>query len=172
MNTSYILVIDDEPDIRSLVKEILEDENYQVNTAESGEAARFSLRARRPELILLDIWMPNLDCITLLKELAEGEGLPCPVIMMSGHGTVETAVEATRLGAYDFLEKPLSLDKNGNSVHCIWKIKPGVIMNMTVQITNNPPFRIEHHIKKSVNVCIFIMFITSLSFGYQLIYID
>ncbi len=111
MNTSYILVIDDEPDIRSLVKEILEDENYQVNTAESGEAARFSLRARRPELILLDIWMPNLDGITLLKELAEGEGLPCPVIMMSGHGTVETAVEATRLGAYDFLEKPLSLAK-------------------------------------------------------------
>jgi two-component system, NtrC family, nitrogen regulation response regulator NtrX len=111
MSAPYILVVDDEPDIRSLVKEILEDEEYQVAVAQNGEAARAALRSRRPELVLLDIWMPDLDGITLLKEWAEGEGLPCPVIMMSGHGTVETAVEATRLGAYDFLEKPLSLAK-------------------------------------------------------------
>lgn len=111
MSAPYILVVDDEPDIRGLVKEILEDEEYQVTTAENGETARIALRTRRPELVLLDIWMPDLDGITLLKEWAEGEGLPCPVIMMSGHGTVETAVEATRLGAYDFLEKPLSLAK-------------------------------------------------------------
>jgi DNA-binding NtrC family response regulator len=111
MSATTILVVDDEPDIRGLVQEILEDEGYRVGVAESGEAARMALRERRPDLILLDIWMPDLDGISLLKEWAEDEGLPCPVIMMSGHGTVETAVEATRLGAYDFLEKPLSMAK-------------------------------------------------------------
>ncbi len=111
MSGSYILVVDDEPDIRCLVKEILEDEGYQVAVAEDGIAARQALRDRRPDLVLLDIWMPDLDGISLLKELAKGDGLPCPIVMMSGHGTVETAVEATRLGAYDFLEKPLSLAK-------------------------------------------------------------
>jgi len=108
----YILVVDDEPDIRNLLQEILEDEGYEVNIAENGEAARISHRERRPDLILLDIWMPDVDGITLLKEWSdEGSRLPMPVIMMSGHGTVETAVEATRLGAYDFIEKPLSLAK-------------------------------------------------------------
>ncbi len=111
MSKAYILVVDDEPDIRNLVKEILQDESYEVSMAEDGKSARQALRERRPELILLDIWMPDVDGITLLKEWGEDEGLPCPVIMMSGHGTVETAVEATRLGAYDFLEKPLSLAK-------------------------------------------------------------
>jgi DNA-binding NtrC family response regulator len=111
MSSPYILVVDDEPDIRNLVQEILEDEDFEVSTAENGESARASLRLRRPDMVLLDIWMPDLDGITLLKEWSEGEGLPCPVVMMSGHGTVETAVEATRLGAYDFLEKPLSLAK-------------------------------------------------------------
>jgi len=111
MSAPHILVVDDEPDIRTLVQEILEDEGYVVASAENGEAARHALRDRRPDLILLDIWMPDLDGISLLKEWAEDEGLPCPVIMMSGHGTVETAVEATRLGAYDFLEKPLSMAK-------------------------------------------------------------
>jgi DNA-binding NtrC family response regulator len=111
MSSTHILVVDDEPDIRTLVQEILEDEGFAVAVAENGEAARHALRDRRPDLMLLDIWMPDLDGISLLKEWAEDEGLPCPVIMMSGHGTVETAVEATRLGAYDFLEKPLSLAK-------------------------------------------------------------
>ncbi len=111
MSATHILVVDDEPDIRGLVQEILEDEGYRVSGAESGAAARLALRERRPDLILLDIWMPDLDGISLLKEWAQDEGLPCPVIMMSGHGTVETAVEATRLGAYDFLEKPLSMAK-------------------------------------------------------------
>ncbi len=111
MSQAHILVVDDEPDIRTLVKEILEDEEYSVATAENGAAARSALRDRRPDLVLLDIWMPDIDGITLLKEWAEDDGLPCPVIMMSGHGTVETAVEATRYGAYDFLEKPLSLAK-------------------------------------------------------------
>ncbi|MCW8903772.1 sigma-54-dependent transcriptional regulator [Sedimenticola sp.] len=111
MSASHILVVDDEPDIRTLVKEILEDEDYTVAMAEDGASARKALRDRRPDLVLLDIWMPDVDGISLLKEWSDGEGLPCPVIMMSGHGTVETAVEATRLGAYDFLEKPLSLAK-------------------------------------------------------------
>lgn len=112
MSGAKILVVDDEPDIRNLVKEILEDESYEVAVAEDGGSAKRALRERRPDLILLDIWMPDLDGITLLKQWGEdADGLPCPVIMMSGHGTVETAVEATRLGAYDFLEKPLSLAK-------------------------------------------------------------
>lgn len=110
-HTPYILVVDDEPDIRNLLQEILEDEGYEIAVAENGEAARHLHRQRRPDLILLDIWMPDVDGITLLKEWSEDGVLPMPVIMMSGHGTVETAVEATRLGAYDFIEKPLSLAK-------------------------------------------------------------
>jgi two-component system nitrogen regulation response regulator NtrX len=111
MSSGHILVVDDEPDIRTLVKEILEDEGFEVSVAESGETARHARRLRRPDLILLDIWMDDVDGITLLREWTEGGGLPCPVIIMSGHGTVETAVEATRLGAYDFIEKPISLAK-------------------------------------------------------------
>ncbi len=111
MSLPHILVVDDEPDIRTLVQEILEDEDYAVTCAENGEVARHALRDRRPDLMLLDIWMPDHDGISLLKEWTQADGLPCPVIMMSGHGTVETAVEATRLGAYDFLEKPLSMAK-------------------------------------------------------------
>ncbi|MGB5571108.1 MAG: sigma-54 dependent transcriptional regulator [Sedimenticolaceae bacterium] len=111
MSAPHILVVDDEPDIRELVRDILQDENFSVAMAEDAATAKRALRDRRPDLILLDIWMPDLDGISLLKEWSESGGLACPVIMMSGHGTVETAVEATRLGAYDFLEKPLSLAK-------------------------------------------------------------
>ena len=111
MSAPYILVVDDEPDIRELVRDILEDEGYQVGVAENAAATRESRRARRPDVTLLDIWMPDTDGITLLKEWAEGGEMDTPVIMMSGHGTVETAVEATRLGAYDFIEKPLSMAK-------------------------------------------------------------
>jgi two-component system, NtrC family, nitrogen regulation response regulator NtrX len=112
MSSGYVLVVDDEPDIRDLVKDILEDEGYQVDIAENGEVAKEKLRQRRPDVLLLDIWMPDIDGITILKQLTENEEtLSFPVIMMSGHGTIETAVESTRLGAYDFLEKPLSLAK-------------------------------------------------------------
>ncbi len=111
MSSPYILVIDDEPEIRDLVKDILEDEKYQVEIAEDGASAKKALLEHRPDLILLDIWMPDIDGISLLKEWIEEDDLPAPVIMMSGHGNVETAVEATRLGAYDYLEKPLSLAK-------------------------------------------------------------
>ena len=115
MTTPHILVVDDEPDIRELVKEILEDEHYSVTSAADGEKARRAYQERRPDLILLDIWMPDVDGITLLKEWQgndqAGDKTMPPVVIMSGHGTVETAVEATRLGAYDFLEKPLSMAK-------------------------------------------------------------
>jgi len=109
MTQAHILVVDDEPDIRELVREILEDEGYQVAVAENGEAARTSFARNTPDLVLLDIWMPDVDGITLLKEWSSGGGLDCPVVVMSGHGSVETAIEATRLGAHDFVQKPISL---------------------------------------------------------------
>ena len=108
---SSILVVDDEPGILALIRDILEDEGYEVEVAEDAEAARASRRNRRPDLILLDIWMPDSDGISLLREWAKSSAGDAPIIMMSGHGTIETAVEATRLGAYDFLEKPLSTAK-------------------------------------------------------------
>lgn len=107
----HILVVDDEPDIRGLLKEILEDEGYEISVAENGKMARDMRRDIMPDLILLDIWMPDIDGISLLKEWQETNFTGSPVIMISGHGTVETAVEATRLGAYDFIEKPLSISK-------------------------------------------------------------
>ena len=112
MNPAHILVVDDEPDIRTLIKDILEDEGYDITTASDAKSARNARRQRRPDLILLDIWMPDVDGISLLKEWAEEEeDTLMPVIMISGHGTIETAIEATRLGAWDYLEKPLSLSK-------------------------------------------------------------
>ncbi|MDZ7828599.1 MAG: sigma-54 dependent transcriptional regulator [Halofilum sp. (in: g-proteobacteria)] len=106
-----VLVVDDEPDIRELLCEILEDEGYRVSVASDAESARRARVEQTPDLALLDIWMPDIDGITLLKEWHDAGGIGFPVIMMSGHGTIETAVEATRLGAYDFVEKPLSLAK-------------------------------------------------------------
>ncbi|MEO6075349.1 MAG: response regulator, partial [Dokdonella sp.] len=111
MTSAHVLVVDDEPDIRVTVKDILEDEGYTVSVAESAAAAREARRQQRPDVVLLDIWMPDLDGISLLREWNERGGLPCPVIMMSGHGTIETAIEATRQGAWDFVEKPISLAK-------------------------------------------------------------
>jgi len=106
-----ILVVDDEIGIRELLSEILFDEGYQVFLAENAEQARLFRNDNEPDLVLLDIWMPETDGITLLKEWAEHELLTMPVVMMSGHGTIETAVEATRIGAVDFLEKPIALQK-------------------------------------------------------------
>lgn len=109
--SGHILVVDDEVGIRELLSEILTDEGYDVHLAENAEAARAFRALRRPDLVLLDIWMPDTDGVTLLKEWAAGGLLTMPVVMMSGHGTIDTAVEATRLGAADFLEKPVSLAK-------------------------------------------------------------
>jgi DNA-binding NtrC family response regulator len=111
MFTNKILVVDDEPDILTVVKDILEDEGFRVSVAHNAARARELQRSFDPDLVLLDIWMPDTDGITLLKEWKQGHAPELPVIMMSGHGTVETAVEATRLGAYDFIEKPLSMAK-------------------------------------------------------------
>ncbi len=109
--SARILVVDDEPDIRFLLKDILEDEGYQVDVAEHARAANEIRRVSDPDLILLDIWMPQVDGVTLLKQWKASGDDHCPVVMMSGHGTVETAVEATRYGAIDFVEKPLSMAK-------------------------------------------------------------
>ena len=111
MTSEKILVVDDEAEIRNLIREILVDEGFEVATAENGNSARALLEQFHPRLVLLDIWMPDVDGITLLKEWHESGKLTNPVIMMSGHGNIGTAVEATRLGAYDYLEKPLSLTK-------------------------------------------------------------
>jgi len=108
---SQILVVDDEIGIRELLSEILADEGHAVQLAENAARARALRSAARPDLVLLDIWMPDTDGITLLKEWAANGQLTMPVVMMSGHGTIETAVEATRIGAVDFLEKPIALQK-------------------------------------------------------------
>ena len=107
---AQILVVDDEVGIRELLSEILADEGHQVMLAERERCAP-AARARAPDLVLLDIWMPDADGITLLKEWAASGQLTMPVVMMSGHATIETAVEATRIGALDFLEKPIALQR-------------------------------------------------------------
>ena len=111
MSTNQILVVDDEVGIRELLFEILRDEGYGVRLAENAQTARSARKEMRPDLVLLDIWMPDTDGITLLKEWAGSGLLTMPVVMMSGHGTIDSAVEATRIGAFDFLEKPISLPK-------------------------------------------------------------
>ena len=111
MSAAHILVVDDEADIRGLLKEILSEEGYVVEVAANAAQARAARARQTPDLVLLDIWMPDVDGITLLREWSTSATDGCPVVMMSGHGTVETAVEATRLGAFDFVEKPLSLAK-------------------------------------------------------------
>jgi DNA-binding NtrC family response regulator len=111
MSTANVLVVDDEADIRALIDEILSEEGYKVTVAANAAAARTAKASVRQDLVLLDIWMPDMDGISLLREWSDQGLLDCPVVMMSGHGTVDTAVEATRLGAFDFVEKPLSLAK-------------------------------------------------------------
>ncbi len=111
MSTKEILVVDDEIGIRELLSEILFDEGYHVHLAENAEQARAFRLNRTPDLVLLDIWMPDTDGLALLKEWAAQQLLTMPVVMMSGHSTIETALEATRIGAIDFLEKPIALQK-------------------------------------------------------------
>ena len=106
-----ILVVDDELGIRDLLFEILNDEGHNVELAENAAQARAARQHSRPDLVLLDIWMPDTDGVTLLKEWAASGLLNMPVIMMSGHATIDTAVEATRIGAQAFLEKPITLQK-------------------------------------------------------------
>ena len=105
-----ILIVDDESSIRQSLRGVLEDEGYKTSVAESGEACLEVLRKRRFDVVLLDVWLPGMDGLETLEKIRESENAP-EVIMISGHGTIETAVRATKLGAYDFLEKPLSVDK-------------------------------------------------------------
>ena len=110
-NKIKILIVDDEENIRISLKDILEDEGYDVFLAENAQKAKDFKNKESISLILLDIWMPDCDGITLLKDWSKEKQLNCPVIMMSGHGTIDTAIEATKIGAFDFLEKPISLQK-------------------------------------------------------------
>ena len=106
-----ILVVDDELGIRDLLSEILNDEGHQIELAENAAEARAARNRSKPDLVLLDIWMPDTDGVTLLKEWSAAGLLSMPVIMMSGHATIDTAVEATKIGAIAFLEKPITLQK-------------------------------------------------------------
>jgi len=127
MTGNQVLVVDDEIGIRELLSEILYDEGYQVHLAENAEQARTFRNEHEPDLVLLDIWMPDTDGVTLLKEWVEQDLLTMPVVMMSGHGTIEAAVEATRIGAVDFLEKPISLQK------LLGTIKDALIPRIVIQ---------------------------------------
>ncbi|SNR79119.1 DNA-binding transcriptional response regulator, NtrC family, contains REC, AAA-type ATPase, and a Fis-type DNA-binding domains [Methylobacillus rhizosphaerae] len=121
MTARQVLVVDDEIGIRELLRDILQDEGYQVRLAENAAEARTWRQQARPDLVLLDIWMPDCDGISLLKEWGNGGLLTMPVVMMSGHGTIDTAVEATRIGAFDFLEKPIALQKLLKTVNAALK---------------------------------------------------
>lgn len=137
-----ILVVDDELGIRDLLSEILNDEGHQVELAENAAQARAARLRERPDLVLLDIWMPDTDGVTLLKEWASASLLTMPVIMMSGHATIDTAVEATKIGAHSFLEKPITLQKLLKSVELalvkkvprkLAETPPGQITELTVE---------------------------------------
>ncbi|MBM38238.1 MAG: transcriptional regulator [Woeseia sp.] len=136
MNNPHVLVVDDEADIRASIQDILGDEGYQVTVAADASEARNAHKNRKFDLILLDIWMPDTDGITLLREWSDKGYLNCPVVIMSGHGTVDTAVEATRLGAFDFVEKPLSLAKLLRTVEAALN-STGIISNATKNISRS-----------------------------------
>ena len=109
--TKHILVVDDELEIRKIIKEILNDEGYSTSSASSAKEARIEANNKKPDLVFLDIWMPEEDGISLLKDWTSQSETDFPVIMISGHATIETAIEATKLGAKDFIEKPVSIEK-------------------------------------------------------------
>ena len=122
MNTKQklIMVVDDESEIRNIIKEILVEEGYKTLTADSAEEAKRLLDEHRPDLVFLDIWMPDQDGIELLKEWSSDQTKNFPVIMISGHATIETAIEATKLGATDFIEKPISIEKLFNTINSVF----------------------------------------------------
>jgi DNA-binding NtrC family response regulator len=131
-----ILVVDDELGIRDLLQEILNDEGHTVEVAENAQQAREARQRDRPDLVLLDIWMPDTDGVTLLKEWSSAGALTMPVIMMSGHATIDTAVEATKIGALAFLEKPITLQKllkaveQGLTRSTVRKLQPPAFVQM------------------------------------------
>ena len=134
MTTKNVLVVDDEAGIRELLSEILFDEGYDVLLAENAEQARRHVEQHSPDIILLDIWMPDVDGLSLLKEWVDEGQLTAPVIMMSGHGTIETALEATRIGAADFLEKPIALKKLLSTIEGVLRSIPVLTSQQQVAI--------------------------------------
>jgi DNA-binding NtrC family response regulator len=133
-----ILVVDDELGIRDLLFEILNDEGHQVELAENAAQARSARASARPDLVLLDIWMPDTDGVTLLKEWAATGMLTMPVIMMSGHATIDTAVQATRIGALAFLEKPITMQKLLKAVDQGLARKPAVPERPIMGVVQTP----------------------------------
>ena len=137
-----ILVVDDELGIRDLLFEILNDEGHAVEVAENAAQARLARQAARPDLVLLDIWMPDPDGVTLLKEWAGAGLLNMPVIMMSGHATIDTAVEATRIGAQAFLEKPITMQKLLKAVEqglARKPVAPAVVKGVVMPVSKDVP---------------------------------
>lgn len=128
-----ILVVDDELGIRDLLSEILNDEGHSVDLAENAAQARAARQRTRPDLVLLDIWMPDTDGVTLLKEWSTTGQLSMPVVMMSGHATIETAVEATKIGAHSFLEKPITMQK------LLKAVEAGLARNTGTGAVSAPP---------------------------------
>jgi DNA-binding NtrC family response regulator len=142
-----ILVVDDELGIRDLLFEILNDEGHTVEVAENAAQARLARQATRPDLVLLDIWMPDTDGVTLLKEWAGAGLLNMPVIMMSGHATIDTAVEATRIGAQAFLEKPITMQKLLKAVEQGLARKPvaaPVVKGVVTNVSKDAPLVLSH----------------------------
>ena len=131
-----ILVVDDELGIRDLLWEILNDEGHNVEVAENAAQARAARLRERPDLVLLDIWMPDTDGVTLLKEWSASGALTMPVIMMSGHATIDTAVEATKIGALAFLEKPITLQKLLKAVE--QGLARGLVRKTTAPLATSP----------------------------------
>lgn len=140
--TAKILVIDDEESILDTLSDVLEDEGYDVHLAANAERARQQYQTLQPDLILLDIWMPDTDGISLLREWQNERQLYGPVVMMSGHGTIETAVEATKLGAYDFMEKPLSTAKLLLTIERALQAHALQKQNAELKAQINPPIEI------------------------------
>src|SRR5437899_4620614 len=146
-----ILIVDDEVGIRELLSEILQDEGYRASLAENGGEARSYRAHTQPSLVLLAIWMPDTDGVTLLREWAASGQLTMPVVMMSGHGTIETAVEATKIGAFDFLEKPVGLQKLLSTVTRALKTGVGQgprRISLTPLGTSTPVIEVERAIEQ------------------------
>jgi len=123
----HILIIDDELEIRTVIQEILSEEGYSTDIAESAVEAEIKIKNRTPDLVFLDIWMPDIDGISLLKKWSTEHSINFPVIMISGHATIETAIEATKLGAIDFIEKPISMEKLFDALNNGFNFKESIL---------------------------------------------
>ena len=147
-----ILVVDDELGIRDLLSEILNDEGHNVEVAENAAQARAARLRDRPDLVLLDIWMPDTDGVTLLKEWSSTGALTMPVIMMSGHATIDTAVEATKIGALAFLEKPITMQKLLNAVE--QGLARGALRTPAPPVIAPPAFMVAEAVVVAAQACV------------------